>query len=115
MTKTRFGREIEKIVSIVREFEKSNKRIGFLFGRDAKAENVFLTQVYQGVDLAIEYLGELSGDKDDWIEWFIYECDAGRRPMSATINNVEKPCRSAADLWEIIHANTESEPRGSQA
>lgn len=105
MTKTRFRKELGKIRSIVREFEECNGKIGFLFGRDAIAENVFLQQVYHSVDLAIKYLAELSGDEGEWIQWFVYECDFGRKPMSAFINKVETPCRSAADLWEIIHAN----------
>ena len=105
MTKTRFRKELGKIRSIVREFEECDGKIGVLFGRDAIAENIFRQQVSRSVDLAITYLSELSDDKGEWIQWFVYECDCGRMPKSAFIDKVEMPCRSAADLWEIIHAN----------
>ena len=104
MTKTRFKREIQSIRAIVRDFEDANEKIVHLFGRDAKAENVFLEQVYEAVTKAIEYLSELSNDQGEWIHWFAFECDFGRKHMEAVIDGKNIKCRNSADLWEIIQA-----------
>lgn len=105
MTKERFIKEIGYIESIVREFDEISDGIGFLFGGDAMAENVFSKVVFRLVDLSVKYLSDLSGDEACWVDWFVYECQFGRTPMSAFINNVEKPCRTASDLWDIINSH----------
>jgi len=103
VTKTRFRKEIGRIRTIIREFNKNNEQLGLLFGRNAMAENVFLEQMDLSVGLAIDYLSELSGDKDKWVKWFIYDCDFCKRsPAKVTVNGKEFRCTGAGDLWDII-------------
>ena len=114
MTKTRFKTEIHLIETIIRDYEDANEKIGYLFGRDAEAENVFIQQVYEAVTKAIGYLSELSNDQGEWIHWFAFDCDFGREPMEAVINRNKIMCHNSADLWEIItaHANAETKQEG---
>lgn len=108
MTKAEFEAEVVKITAVIEEFEEDNEKIGDLFGRDAIAENVFLTHIYTAIDLSIDYLAKLVGDTGEWLIWYFYECSAGKKPMSASIDGVKKPSRTASDLWDIIKAHAEA-------
>ena len=51
----------------------------------------------------IRLLSALVGDDDEWVDWFVYECDLGSVDMEATMQDghVIVP-RTASDLYDII-------------
>lgn len=41
---------------------------------------------------------------DDWIEYFIYECDMGKKPLVVTlVDGLEIPMDSIESLWKVIN------------
>jgi len=40
----------------------------------------------------------------EWIEWFMYECDMGKKPMEARINDKPFPVRNFGELYDVIMA-----------
>lgn len=55
--------------------------------------------------LEIELLKELVEDKENWIDWFIFECDCGDNNDFAQVvdrNGKEIPVKNSKDLWNLI-------------
>jgi hypothetical protein len=48
------------------------------------------------------YFQEKSKTAYEWINWFIYECDMGNKPMEARVNNKPFPVRNFGELYNII-------------
>ena len=56
-------------------------------------------------DLEVGYIkaiAELAGDKDQWIYWYIYENDFGRKEMEAGFDGKMKRIKSTRDLLNLI-------------
>jgi hypothetical protein len=55
----------------------------------------------------IEMLKEAVGDDGDWIEYWLWECDRGRRKTGGwthkKLNDKMQPMRTLKDLWQAIH------------
>jgi hypothetical protein len=56
------------------------------------------------VDLPIKILAEVMDDKDEWIEYFIYECDCGREKKEIKWWDEEKTefIETPEQLYDII-------------
>ena len=74
-------------------------------GLDMIFENsCFITPVenttFQGM---IDLLVYLTGDDDEWIEYFIYELKWGSRDGNVKINNKKVPFKTIEDLWNVLN------------
>lgn len=52
--------------------------------------------------LAVEAVSAAIGDECGWVEWYLYECDAGRDPHRACVDGVELDVRSTDELVRVI-------------
>lgn len=49
------------------------------------------------------FLKEMFDDKDDWIGYFIYECDFGKKPMEVKLANGKTfKLRTTKQLYELL-------------
>ena len=57
----------------------------------------------------IKTISEIIGDKENWIDWYIYEKEWGtKEDMKVTdINNNVVPSETLEDLWELIQNSKE--------
>lgn len=98
------------------EFEDAIEAIKLQFDRDDSFSDAMSTAfpevstgymmrpnteaIIQGM---INLLSTLTGDSNEWIEWFVYECELGYTDREATMQDghVIVP-RTASDLYDII-------------
>ena len=50
----------------------------------------------------IKAIAELAGDKDQFIDWYIYENDFGRKKYEAGYDGKMKPIKNTRDLLNLI-------------
>lgn len=41
-------------------------------------------------------------DCGTWIEWFVHECDCGRKPMTYSVDGKDGVMDSLEKLWEVV-------------
>lgn len=58
----------------------------------------------------IDFLEEVFS-MDDWVNWYIFENDCGKRMLSAGYNGQEKPIKNIRDLWEVVHGKVHNDAR----
>lgn len=107
---------MSKIRITKQEFEDAIESLKLQFDRDnsfSEAMSVAFPEVSTGymmrpdtdalVQGMIRLLSALVGDDDEWVDWFVYECDLGSVDMEATMQDghVIVP-RTASDLYDII-------------
>jgi hypothetical protein len=105
MNLKRFTEGIESISEMIKEFESISDKLEPIFGEHAKYNNAFYEIFYDAIDIAIEYLSELSGDRKEWVGWFLFECSCGANPKQVDINGEKILCDSSTVLWDIIKKN----------
>ena len=56
------------------------------------------------VSLPIEILTKAMEDTDEWIGYFVYECDCGRSGRMRVQNNSDEyiPFETVEDLWNVL-------------
>lgn len=60
-----------------------------------------------GIDNIIQLLALLTNDKDEWISYWIYELDFGKKAneLKCTDGNGNKiPMNTIEDLWAVLHS-----------
>lgn len=56
--------------------------------------------IWMGYTVAVS---ELIGDKDEWLQWYEFECDMGRKPMAVTMpNGVSIKVKNIKQLARVI-------------
>jgi hypothetical protein len=61
-----------------------------------------------GSELAAAYtkmLQEAVGDEDDWIGYWLWECQMGKKKMGWSKDGVDYDMRSIRSLWDAIEMN----------
>ncbi len=69
-------------------------------------ESPLFAQLFATEDLALTYLKKLIGDEYDWLDWFIYENDCGKKGYEAGEKGNLKPVKTIEDILEIIESST---------
>jgi len=88
-----FRRDIDKL-------EKLDKRARTIWDYVGIEENVGAL-IVDMLSYNLELIAK-KYDDTDWIEWWIYECDYGRREMEVIINDKSSTPRTVEDLWKLI-------------
>lgn len=76
--------KIELIQKLQRRLEKANKSMEMMyavFGRNP--EGPFQDGIYGLFDMAIDGVAKAIGDDSDWLSWFIYDNDWGKKGYEA--------------------------------
>ena len=54
------------------------------------------------LDSYIALLSESVGDDDNWVDWFVWENDFGKKKLKAGYDGKEKKVCNVDQLWELI-------------
>lgn len=101
-----------KIIShIQKQYDNDNKFANFMeeyldgrFVPMMNAENhIAILELWS---LAVEE-EEYNNDLGNWLEWFMYDCNFGKEPLTATVNNIEYIVDSIDVFYELICAYKE--------
>lgn len=57
----------------------------------------------RSIDYMIDLLGDVTGGKD-WLYWYIFETDWGKKPLKATIKGKQVKSKTLKDLYGILKA-----------
>ena len=57
---------------------------------------------YHFLDDYIKLLSEAVGDDSDWIEWYVFEDEMGKKGMKAGYDGKENKITSLDQLWGLI-------------
>jgi len=93
----KFKKYFEYLEKFDRESEKVNKHLSEIAGRGSVCELGY--NLYDGF---IEMLSEIVDDKNEWIDYYVFECDFGRKPMQVEIFGEKIKLDSLEKLWRII-------------
>lgn len=55
------------------------------------------------VSLPIKILADAMNDSDDWIDYYVYECDCGRTIREILIDDEKVKFETVEDLWNILN------------
>jgi hypothetical protein len=93
-------RLIQTAISEYKAMNDAGDKMNQLFGilSDCKAMLPFWVQF----DSYLKVLSELVGDKDKWIEWYIFENDCGKKAFEAGYDKKLKPIKTASQLVQLI-------------
>lgn len=102
MTKEAFYYYMSFIQRYLDESERVNEGLSMIADRHAGYINCDL-----GEDLFAGFVNLLSKQFDDqhkWIDYFIYECNFGKKPMEVTIDGKSFKLNSVSKLYKILNA-----------
>ena len=89
-----------KCMSLIKEqcdrFDKLNDGIYELFGRGDKLWDTL------NINTEIEIMTKAMGDTDEWIEYYIYDCNWGEVDNDIRINGEPVAFKTFEDLYDMI-------------
>lgn len=69
----------------------------------AAPESAFMGPIFALWEGYTRAIGEIVGDKGEWLEWYEYDCDMGKRPKGAEFQDGRKiTIATLADLSKLI-------------
>lgn len=63
---------------------------------------IYIKCANDGFDLALKLIAKLMDDKTEWVSWFVYENEFGKRKLEAGYNNNLKPITTAKQLYKLM-------------
>lgn len=93
-----FNAAIKNLKKFMEEQDKLNKLLRFITSSDY----VYSELGNKFIDDYIDLLRKLNNDEDDWISWFVFENDFGKRKRKAIINNKELTISTTRELYKIM-------------
>jgi hypothetical protein len=106
MNKKLFASCINAIEKQYKHNEKCAKRLSEVFPYSSKVD---LHYDHHWITNALfEVLADAMGDKDNWIEYFLWELDFGAKNRSGKLKATDKdgnniPLGTPEDLWELLN------------
>jgi hypothetical protein len=55
------------------------------------------------IDIVIELLSEIAGDKEEWVAWWVWDANFGKSDNVVTIDEVDYVIETASDLFNFIN------------
>ncbi len=104
--KERFIRELNELIKLEKELEKSFDILNPIFGSNV-IDGTLFDSAYRLASAAFENLGRVHGDNDDWVSWWVFENQC--KQASCTVAGKKRIVRNAGDLYDVIKAHNESE------
>ena len=97
MNKAKFTNYIKKIVDLKKKVDK-------IFDAFKELENCNFISFGWHEDLMIKLLAEAIGDEGEWISYWIYELDFGKKAKrnSVSIEGKNIPIKTISNLYDLI-------------
>lgn len=94
--------QFDRYINILRKDNDFINRATDLLHTDFFFEN------YQSIGLASDLLGIMMHDEDDWLGWWLWECDFGTRDITDSViddNGTPIPLRTTRELYDFLCEN----------
>ena len=88
--------ELERKLRILKEYLEKERELARLTSDGIPTFGDKMTAAY------IETLAVAAGDKAEWIEWYIYECQFGKHPLEASWGKTKIKVNSVSKLMRVI-------------
>jgi hypothetical protein len=93
--------EYKRFAQVIKDIQIQDKRISALY--KLKVDVLDFHDSYQSaIRILFETIYGVQGY--DWISWFMYETDFGKKDMEAT-DNGKRICYDVKSLWEYLEKN----------
>jgi hypothetical protein len=102
-------KRIENLIDSYKKLESSFEDIFKIFGSGV-IESELWESVYKSFDMYSNLVSEITGDKDEWITWYIYDNSCGEKGYTAGYHSNVKPIKNIDDLVDLIEAALEFDP-----
>lgn len=89
-------KELKEQLEICKEFEKERDEF-FKYHYPESYE--FLNILF---DKYVQNIAKMFGDESNWIDWYIYENEYGKRKLEAGEKGNLKPIKNVKDLYKLI-------------
>ena len=93
--KKEFTKDIKELIKIT----KSSDSIYDYVGLDKKVGSIIMNQKSYIIELLKEKYNDV---KCDWIGWFVYENDFGKKGYEAGYDGNMKPIKTISNLWDLL-------------
>lgn len=94
--------DFEEFKQCFKHLEEFNEEADFQNGLIYKLCGGMLEHGYMLMDAYIELLSKNVGDENEWINYYIFECEFGKKPMEVTVDKKKIKLDSLEKLWKII-------------
>ena len=102
MTYKEFHKDMMKLKKVHKEADKVYENLKSMFGSYV-FESPLYEAMYSGIEFAMNLIANKYGDSaNEWISWYIYENDWGKKKMEAGKTDNMKPIISLKDLWNVM-------------
>ncbi len=98
--------KIQKIVDAYKELNKLSEHMADIFGCSS-TDGAFWDPVWKLLDVAIDQLSENIGDRSDWISWYIFDNQCGKKGLEVRLADGKKlkKIKTVDDLVKVIEFN----------
>ena len=87
---------IEAQKSVSEAFDKLEEVLG------VRSDSEFFNTYWKAIELCIEAVSIAVGDEQDWISWYIYDNEYGKKKMKAGYDGKLKKIGAIKDLVKLI-------------
>jgi len=94
-----FTKHMEGIIRFLNKSHEANKALAVLTDDSSIVAFEF---AYKLLDDYTKLLAKQVGDKSEWIEYFLYDCDCGKIPLEVQNGNTFYIMRDIKTLYEVI-------------
>ena len=101
MTYKAFNKDMKKLKKLHRDADKVYDNLVKMFGGYI-FESPLYEAMYSGITYAMNLISEKYGDTSEWLSWYIYENEWGKKKMEAGESGKLKPITNLKDLWELM-------------
>ncbi len=92
-----------KYMERLKSFYKLRNETGDSLGKLLFSESfIYLSFGEEFMNHYIELLEDVFGDKNSWIQWFIFENDWGAKGYEAGFTDKMSPIKTTEDLYDLI-------------
>lgn len=107
MTKDKALGTLQRWQDMYNNLEAAYSPLEKAFG--ASYEGELPDAMWRMFDSYTELLGDVLGDTQDWLSWYCYETDMGKKDMRVFIPDVwnHLPVKNVSDLYAVIEASKE--------
>ena len=102
MTRDEMIAEIDLVCAIITESDKAYDELARVVGRDP--ESALWGVMYKAQSALVAQTSKLIGDEGEWLSWFIWENECGRKGLQAGYDKKMTRIKTAAQLARLIGA-----------
>lgn len=91
-------------MKIIKEQYDLNKKMlkGLTIAYGSRTSEYANYNISSSVTCMVKILTKAMGDTEEWIEYFVFDCEWGKKFGTVIVNNKTVPFKTYEDLYELI-------------